>query len=35
MEKINIALDNLGSNIYVLRVYNGNQWISKEIIKKQ
>ena len=35
MEKINISLDNMESNIYVLRVFNGKQWISKQIIKKQ
>ena len=35
MVKINIALDNVESNIYVLRVFNGKQWISKQIIKKQ
>ncbi len=34
IDKVNVPMNNLESNIYVLRVYTGKQWIAKQIIKK-
>jgi hypothetical protein len=34
IDKVSVQINSLESDIYVLRAYNGKQWIAKQIIKK-